>query len=488
MKKTNYALCFFMYFPFLLSAQDWAPIPQNERFNFMDDQMPATIYTIWVDSVTVEDQDSIFFLNRIAKIDAACQMDYNYQCPVDLDAGQFLQTSITKLANSSTYLFEGERSFRLEAGALPGDTWMFDEVTNTIATVLEITTSNIFGQADSVKVIQLSNGGSLRLHKHYGIESWEQVYPEESRTLIGLEEQELGTSIPNFWDYYDFNVGDVFQYYSNQSVVPGKPFWESNTDKYTILSKEIIGDSMYRYEARLVGQNIYNIGMPIYTQKLDTVLLEFVHSESHPADQYTGQFSQLGPEARLFYESYEETPEHGIVKCQLEEDGRVSKRFGGTYDYFQPIFLLDEINPDSATTCCMDMYWEVYEENCGMTDFNLFWFEVNASRILEGYVKNGDTIGTVTPDDFLLPTKEIVEELSSIQIGPNPVQHILNIRTNQDFLPEQMLRIYAADGRIVHQEKIGQLNTEITINTHAMETGLYYLQIGDYWIQSFIRQ
>lgn len=484
MKKTAYTILCFLYLINLTNAQDWAPIRLDDKHHFVAQEEELTlINTIWIDSVTVIDGDSLFHFNTIAKIDDCSDA---YYCPVDLKAQQFLQTSMTKLADSGRYTFSGEHPFAIETQFPLGGMWLFEP--GITAFVDGTGEAMIYGQQDSIKIIALTNDESFILSKSFGLLSFPDYWEEQAYDAIGLQESQLGITIPDFWDYYTFDVGDVLQYYSFVGAYMNEPTTWEDIDKYTILSKEIIGDSILRCEARLVGQQTITNYMPITTQKLDTVVLEFINFPEHPANQFSGKASAFGD---IVGQDLQSEIDFGILNCYLTEEGKVIKVIGQRDedgDLSVPLFKISESNLDSAYTTGPEVYFEQYDEGCGMTAMGMAYFEVGQSRTLTGYIKDGIQVGEITPDDILLPNEEIFTAAPKIWLSPNPTSDVLNIQSNTNQLSNQLLRIFNYKGQLVYKETIPSLITEMSIDISHLPKGEYFLSIGESKTQAFIRQ
>ncbi|MEZ5195310.1 MAG: hypothetical protein R2764_02570 [Bacteroidales bacterium] len=65
---------------------------------------------------------------------------------------------------------------------------------------------------------------------------------------MGIQNTEFGESVPDFWDIFDFEVGDVFQKYYYYC-----PFWMTckQSIKTEVLSKEVFSDH-YSYEMKIL--------------------------------------------------------------------------------------------------------------------------------------------------------------------------------------------------------------------------------------------
>lgn len=487
MKKLTLSLLSMLCMGLLLNAQNWAPIHLNEKHNFYQLSDPNPINTIWIDSVTVIDGDSTFYLNRVAKFEN-CE-NWN-TCTVNLQAQQFLQKTITKDEETGIFFFEGDQNFAIHPTAQVGDTWVFDEANNVIAEVMEIEQGSVGLEAflDSIKYISLSNGYNITLGKELGLLAFSSSFEEDQINLLGLKEKEFGFQIPMFYDLYDFNVGDVFQFRSTKPVNPGKPLNEVDIDKYTILSKELVEDSLIRYEVRLVGQNIYDIGIPVISQKLDTVIWEFPNAPNYAYNLYPGQYTNKSAEDTEADLDVIEEDNYCIVSCIFNFDEQKIEKYYGDPTFNKGTFTISPENPDSVIYNGDPLYWEKFELCLGNTELNYFGGEPTDYRVLEGYIKDGVQVGEISPDDILLPTKEILENIAQIQLSPNPTSNFLTISGKINTLPNLQLRIYNMQGQVVLQKQLPELMEEYSISVAHLPKGQYAIKLGTYSIGKVIFQ
>ena len=488
MKKFMLSSVFMLCMGILLNAQNWAPIKMNEKHNFRHETSsePNYVNTIWIDSISVLDGDTTFYLNRVAKF-VNCD-DWN-TCTVDLQAQQFLQKTIRKEEETGIYYFEGDQNFIIHTQAQIGDTWVFDEENDLIAELFEVTQTELNGFIDSVKLISLSDGSGLILAQNFGLLSFFSYFEDDGVfNLIGLEELGYGRSIPMFYDLYDFNVGDIFQFRSTKPVNPGKPLNEVDIDKYTILSKELVEDSLIRYEVRLVSQNIYDIGIPVITQKLDTIIWEFPNAPNYAYNLYPGQYTNKSAEDLEADLDVLEEDNYCIVSCIFNFEEQKIEKYYGDPSFNQGTFTIDSGNPDSVIYNGDPLYWEKFELCLGNTELNYFGGEPTDYRVLEGYIKDGLQVGEISPDDILLPTKEILEDIAQIRLSPNPTSDFLTISGKKNTLPNLQLQIYNMHGQVVLQKQLTELAEEHSISVAHLPKGKYVVILGGYIAGRFIRQ
>lgn len=163
-------------------AQNWSPVNLSEKYNFQNDTADYITNTIWVDSVSVQNGDSIFYLNRIVKPCDTCQLSSNLYLA---NQEQFLQRTIRK-ENEDKYIFSGQTPFTIFAKADLNDTWLLDTLNEIEATISNIQDIQLFDNQDSVKTIALSTGDSILLSKNHGLVYFPAIYDVSSFNLIGI--------------------------------------------------------------------------------------------------------------------------------------------------------------------------------------------------------------------------------------------------------------------------------------------------------------
>lgn len=446
-------------------AQNWSPILTNEKMNFQHSDSSFISHTIWVDDFDVTGSDTTLFLNKVVT-------DH----PTDIDKAlrnqpQFLFTTMNNL-NNGTYHFSEPGYYILKTWSSMGDYWLFDPDNNITATVIGLMQEEIFGTMDSIKIISLSDGHEIKLSKHFGIILFPDFANNGFYELVGIQDSEYGLSVPVFWDIYNFEVGDIFQY--NTSILnPGGS--GSTTRKITITSKVATDSSLnytldgiyYAYPG--VGGGSTYTASPIYT-----------YSSNHPTNLFPGEIYLL-PNSETI---------HGTGKVFTSskifldmETGTVFKEFGTQYETNEPNLYYElEENSDSLFRL---PYAFLIGDPCGLMGFgfgsnigDLFksegCFEYWDDKSLVGYIKDGDTVGNITPDSLLLvdiSDKEFLE--NEINIYPNPASDFLHI-----ILPHHKnarLEIRNIHGELIFQKEFSK--QEEIINTTNLIPGVYFFLI-----------
>ncbi|MEL6673328.1 MAG: hypothetical protein AAFR61_14085 [Bacteroidota bacterium] len=132
---------------------------------------------------------------------------------------------------------------RIHSLAGVGESWVYRRKDTTMATVEMLTTRQIQGVWDSVRVIRLSDQTSLELSKSFGI------YAIDSISLLGKLKPDTVPPYPDFWQIFDFEVGDKFWTIKRDSSAYSPFYYQSSTlyEEREILNKEV-DSAGYTYE------------------------------------------------------------------------------------------------------------------------------------------------------------------------------------------------------------------------------------------------
>lgn len=459
-------------------SQNWSPVNAVERFNFQIDTASYISNTLWIDSIAIVNSDSVFYLNKIVSDCFDCPWMYDPLIEFKIaNQGQFLQEKIVKTA-PDIYRFEGKRTFTLKAHAAMDESWTFDSTGNVIATIADIFEDDIFGETDSIKTIQLSNGDTIWLSKDHGIIKFTEG--THFYELKGIEGRDIGEIIPDFWDFYNFDIGDVFQY-EHTDVTNQGTFWQWNTvQKYEILAKQI-ETTKITYEVYQVSNQSYttnNGTFPVSSdQGIDTIIFE-----QFPPDHYTELYNRT----LVKYDEYELCEDHirhymGIYKDPT--DNRVVKKTGNPFPYYPDMsisyqFIDFDEEPDTLVleTCAANFYYE-FKEGIGLILSQVWDFEWGKSSKLVGYIKGTDTVGVISADeDILLSANIVYGKDDPIIIYPNPVTDgILNLYNPESY--SFQTEIFNPDGKRIFSlptQSTGNLSIDLT----EQPGGIYIVRLS----------
>ncbi|MEN0006916.1 MAG: T9SS type A sorting domain-containing protein [Bacteroidota bacterium] len=454
-------------------AQDWIPILENERHHFQFSDSSSITNTIYIDSVTTQGEEIFYHLNRVVALCDTCT--YDFIIPYATNEGQFLQQRMVRQADGG-FRFEGADNFVLYPQLPEGSSWMFETTTNVEATISSVAETTIFGELDSTKTISLSDGRSMICSKAHGL----LAFPDSAATsyeLVGLEVADLGEQVPDHWDFFDFNVGDVFQYFSRSSLNPGKPHFIETVEKLTVLEKTILPQG-YQYSMRRVGYEGRYEGFYFEFPFEDTIQVDYFYKETDCFNRYPGEVGTVVQAPWLVcYDTPDMERAQGEVFYYIDTADQLrTKTLGERYE-FATLFCHDEENPTIGDReYIVDQYHEVYKEGLGLVDYGYFIFEVWGNRRLEGYVKNGDTVGVVT-SDIILDTDRPFEPSLQLTLAPNPVANSLFVDFQVPLPDEGQLIIWSMNGQALLRQVVSTGQPRVELDVSFLPKGTYSLQL-----------
>jgi hypothetical protein len=459
-----------------LTAQNWNPILVNEKMNYRHSDSAYISNTVWVDSSFLLGVDSVFYLNRIVK-DVP-----GYPEIVLRNQPQFLLKQML-ISFPGSFTFSNPESFVINVLANTGETWIFDQENNIIAQVISESVENIFGIQDSIKWISLSDGNEIRLSKSFGLLKFPDFENDGYYELVGIQNTEYGESVPDFWDIFDFDIGDVFQYGGFGSNIDFTIYW---TRKITIISKEINYNNLtYNFEGiyhafgydNIFPPDPFEVGYPISGSQA------YTDSLNHLANKYQNQlnvfpnsfssygFGKVFTVARLMIdiETNLVSKQFGLHYDENEVDGRLFYELvdnSDTLHAYNTPFLIEEPGP---------MKGIIYKAHLGEIYTAEGFFEYEATMELEGYIKDSDTIGTITPDSLLLVN--VIESSAvnrKVLVYPNPTNKSINLRFTEvnNEADEISIEIRNLQGQLL-MHQAGIASETVTLDVEKLSQGIY---------------
>ncbi len=473
MKKTLTILS--LIIAMAIQSQNWSPILPNEKMNYQHTDSAYITNTIWVDSVQVfDDNYTLYYLNRIVK-DVPGNLEITLR-----NQPQFLSKNmitegygIYTCSSPFNYLF-----FTL-AGL--GQTWGF---TGSIeAEITNITEEDVFGVQDSIKTISLSDGNEIRLSKNFGILKFPDFENGGYFELLGIQDTEYGEQVIDFWDIFDFEVGDVFQYSENT----GNPDGNGNIiRKITITSKSTDNNS-YSYDY----DGIYHCSYGCWDYYTYTGNFTFIDSLTPLANYFNKQIAVI-PYSSSGYgtdrvlaiaKTYKDTEsgitykEYGIKEDETGFEFYKSDLFY-EFDFFNDTIYRYEQVSLLGMPCGLKGIG--YANSIGETFSFNGCFEYWSDESLMGYVTDGDTVGIITPDSILLlvGNGDIKINNKTYKIYPNPADDWLYVKPQNSGKGIYSIKLRDVFGQLVRGEK------EIRSSLYAMDisglkSGVYFYEIEE---------
>jgi len=458
-------------------AQNWAPLNKNEKFNYRLTGAKTVSAQIKVDSAKLVNGDSVYYLNRIAKINCdSCFEGYS----ITSNLPQFLQKQVT-LKGNGVYNFTDTLNLALYALCPLNYSWLYDTTNGISAQMTDLDTDIIFGTVDSIRTIQLSTGDTIILSKSYGIIRYPYKYGvvDSFYTLTGIEGLNVGEKLPNFKDMFNWNVGDIFEYsyyFSYSESLGGATY--NGTMKLTVKSKYQNGDTLKYEVSQLSGLLLTGLGRPTYTSKIVTDTLVFIDSVNHFANNYPNQLSDSnGYKFKDYFSSggistpgytYFGSDSTGKTTIQLYQptvyDTLITERVAYSY--------INVVPPNTGT----------YTQGLGITAYN-FCNDYDASIYGYGYTeawgmtayrKGNDTVGTLTPDSVLQATATTAPQpQQQAKVYPNPANNYITVALKD--IQQSTITLNNLQGQLIKKENTNSNLT--TIDISELPAGMYLLSI-----------
>jgi hypothetical protein len=461
MKKN---ICFSMLLiPVLGFTQQWRPVTTTEKFNYRIDTASYISNVICVDSITVQN-DSIFCLNRIVTSCPGFGTSKKlYNQP------QFLERKMVRKAGG-VYMFKDPGEFWLRTLAELNAPWVFDSVANITAQVTAKTSETILNQLDSVKTITLSNGKIIKLSKNHGIIQFPLMGTNHFYLLEGIAGRNLGILIPQAPEFFNFNVGDVFQY-KDDWMSDGLGFGGISLVKKTVLSRDSSSEG-FTYNMIISGMqwSVDINGIPWDTS-------HFYYFATEVYDDSATHECNLNPNelARNPGDSMSAPNLASDMKI-FPDTGQSTSRLAGTDNGFppdeDPIYSYG--GTDTLVSADFFYFTDKYTTGLGRVKYDYMVFEIKSKVDLIGYVKNGDTTGIVYPDGFLLQGIPAKSNNDRIKVFPNPAGEKITVEIYGKF-DKSTICIMNLDGRELMKQTIS--GHTATFDITGLPKGVYIVKL-----------
>lgn len=478
---------FWQFFTFLilfsvsLKAQNYQPFCKNSyvyRFEGTDEY-----YKLTVDSVTVSGDDSVFHFNPIVH-NLPPDNHFYSECNSILAVPDFIISNenifgkalISRVDGDYIFLFKQD-SFLIKTSTDTNTTWVFSKKLNLTAKIKRKSIENVFGQQDSVHTFELSNKYLFKISKNYGLISgfnflkspfYNAGYdvvkslPDYQLSLVSIPSRNLGLKYPDFYDFFDYQIGDEFGYYAEGTNFLSSliNLWENTRIKILEYSRNNITKEInYKYEYKYFIQS--HDMVTFKTEKGTKTLTSTIRETDYP------YFASNSLEFTLF------SPEK--IDGVLSSTPKKVKYF--TLDFKNYLY-------DSCTNLIGSMYDHVggysFSQRLGETNKYNCCYVKNLSCYLINNKSNSS--GKCVDIDKLLSIEETQEQKTVLHLSPNPA----NIEISLNGLPKNnipnsknLIKIFDIQGKIVHQQIITSSmynqDKELKIDVSDLQNGLYFL-------------
>ncbi len=463
------------------ASQNWKLLDENKTYFYKHSDSLLITNTIKIDSTVNSVLDSVFHIHATIKICDTCTI-----IPSDAVGGVLYHAYASEIfGNTPTYKVSSN-DYQFSDGIIKqdaelSDTWIFNPSLSINATVVDKYETTLFGSLDSIKVIELSTLDTILISKNHGVIR----YPDFENAgkyflLCGFHEGQnsFGEYLPNMWRIYNFNVGDVFCYHL---INEDNGSWEIiDRDVKVKVLENLSNNYGISYQVKVYISQTAEYGSfeePYYyyssTNYIDTFNLHL--SEAY----YENLFSGITDCPTNTYYDYQFTFYNSpfISSEILSEYSTDGTLFSGVRHIhtaqlgYQKKYSPFVINTDSLAYFTFYDWFPAtvsFTEGLGRDSLNTFDFEIGGSNYLIGYIKAGDTTGTIFnfPEDLGFTE----EPLTAIFVYPNPA-------TTEIHLPENLQRISFIN--LSGQEVLSSENPNQTMFLGDLPKGMYLVQAID---------
>ena len=430
-----------------LSAQNWNPIHFGNKYIYVIDFFDiSTAHAIYIDSFKTVNNDSVFYLNTIAK-----KIDSQSGCLRALrNQPLFLNKKMIKKQNGNIYFTDTVHIF-ININAKISEFWLFDSLQNISAKIISNSYKEVLGIFDSVKTILLSTYDTVIIGKSLGIIKYPKTYYEQSYyNLVGIKgKKNIGNDLLVFKDIYNFDVGDKFEYYHEWYYGPNCAFCGSMIEQYTIITKFTNGDTI-KYDIRNANGSNNSLN---YIDEYNSILNKYKDEPIFNGFTYY------------------------LFNITLDT---LTNRMMREYDFY--IGYISERSVSDTMSACSPGggTYENYVEGLGLT--YQFSFGAGSSlKKLVAYKKKNDSLGTFTPIEELtgLETPNNLVSPFDFLIYPLPANENLwlQITSRAEQFYNVEFQLFEFTGKLLFQRKIFQQNSMIELSD--LSSGIYLYLIKD---------
>lgn len=479
-----------------LFSQDWAPFPPGDTLIYDRASTPELDLSVWVEEVTETDDGEEWRLNPHHRLCDTCDF-FNYYGVSTLLVNQPFPFGSEIFANTNgsyNLLEEGKRNYLILPKEPPASTWMLDTVNGVNARILDEYHGSIFGKADEFRLIGLSTGDSVLLSKNHGVIFFPEFLTHGERlNLVRIKNRDLGIEILDFWDIYDYQVGDVLFYsYGSGSEMGTNNF----ATKVEVLNKVKDADTIsfevvlkgkcsysnpwYNVPQRTTGfTDIYQVWSMVDfhnnfnnpnpgTLVPDYNLTNLIYSFWYYSNPSIGWRQSSSLDSTIFYP----------VRVTDSEIFYSGNYYSGDIQYF-PGFLAkypDSVHSDLLVQVRDSFGFQLkFEPGLGQTFAYWSGFESGGYFNLVGYIRNQDTVGEIFTEEYLHVNVEDELLSAGISVFPNPSQGPVSIHVSQAALLPSELTIFTLTGKEIYSSHL--TNQESIIDAAAFPKGIYLLQL-----------
>ncbi len=449
-------------------AQNWTIINPGYKYNYSTRDLKfENTKTIYVDSIDVLGSDSIFYLNRVfVKINKGT---YEGIDTIITNSPQFLQRKIKKKTNGDLLLSDPSELL-LKTHCNIGDSWTFDSVNNISAQLISINYDTVFGIYDSIKKIVLSSSDTIIFSKNYGLIKYSTSYLDTNKYYLkGIEGLNIGLQTPKYHDFFNFSIGDVFdyhRYYSHEAPTSYSEYKGNWDIRYTILSKNTYGDTI-RYEVNILQKAVL---WSRYGNTFDTSYENF-NSTINYIYNNNSCLNFFNNELKITGSQYNEIS--FVFDTIFNAIGKKVMSSSNVYyvggDTIRIIFDWGGLTKFARF---------LYAKERGEINYHSYEREYPSAKTIDstlvGCKLSGIVYGILKPDSFYINNNILPTPGNSPRIFPNPARTELTIETSP-LNPEGTVIICDINGTEMLTRQIRGSKTQI--NIQSLKSGIYFVKL-----------
>ena len=467
-----------MFFLQCANAQNWFVYVPNSTATFISDTSQLPNDLAWAETVSFNGVDSVYHFNRVVELNlpGTAGVIGKYNQP------SVLGDSMIPLASGDQLFFLSTDTFLMKPGADSGISWLVSSMGGLTAQVAYVRADSTFGLPDSVKVIYLNSGDSLAISKNFGVTHFRgfNLLSLMHYSLVAIvTDTTYGEPIIGFHDIFNFDVGDVFQYYGMIHDGSG-PCESDKTTQIHILSKSISNDSI-TYLIRY-----YSLYQPIYFHFIaDSGTVSFIYVDTIGAPwrsipksliplisaplNANNNFNcamNVNPNDS-FYSTVQYAFDDTIKSLSIFSDPPILS------------FALDSTLFNCVENGIANWYSIEMSNRLGIVHHSYQGFEYDNFFDLTAYYKaaTNDTVGTLFDTSyFKVGIREISPPSPQLLLSPNPASDKITIAIQGfDLAGEKTFEITDVLGRVFSKNTFS--GSSFSIDVASLPSGIYFLTL-----------
>lgn len=483
----------------LLSAQNWALINPDYKYNYSNDGTDTISDQIFVTQIDTLGVDSFRYelTSDVAGHCLTCDpMQYSAPC-YGLQA-PMIRTGIPHvlgnnviLLGTDLWIIAGAGSMLIKPHLSVGSSWI--SPLGGTAWLYDADTMSLFGGVDSVKSIAFSNGDTLLISKSFGLVArWNDA--NFGQMLIGLDGTlQLGMHLPDVGDYFAHQVGDVFEFakeghYEDASCVQYTYGWI----KYICMQREDLPDTIALTYQTIEQMDEYGFTIPGPPHPcggwqgawVDTVTVHIARGSMMSTHHFNPDLHIGTWPGAVGLSDYLYATDSLFTWMTIGLDSTGRTTMGSAFDVASNTNLFCSSDQDSSILMQANTNWwlsSTFGEGIGLVEEIRDGIIAGSRRHLVGYVFDGDTSGTVHSDSFLLSVQEHPDEAPAVTLHPNPADdHLLLISV----APGTTFSILNLTGHVLLTQMTTSTPEHIVVS--GLAPGVYLMRMDGYGPQRFV--